>query len=1159
VVDAQGSAIVTATVTLTSIEEGTVSTTKVDERGQYLFSNVKAGTYILTMGAPTFATFTADSAQVNAAQNLRIDAKMVPGSADQTVTIEAPSATVDTRSATVAAVIDPALVQNLPVDGNNVVALTALLPGVTGVNAPTTFTNDTAGPSYIVSGSRANQNLFLFDGVLWNNVFYNTGLGFPPQFMIQEISVQLVNFKAQYGRDAGSVLNVLTRSGSSQIHGSLWEYVENSAFNARDYITHQNPGLVSNQFGATIGGPLLRDKLFYFLGYQDLRVSQVVNSVLLTSPIPANIGLNTDGTPRPCVTPAFSAAGGSCASFAANFLPGSIVVNNPPTTQSSGGIRNPLWSGNTYVSTAQQQLTSAGPNAACVAVLNSLGAAVGSGGQGIEYLPNQEVPQACFNATTLNLYHKYISLPAITTPYNETLSAKSPRNDQLGLVRMDFNLRRHVIDARFYLTNVNDATANATSPAIPTYEIDHNTAGIYNGNIGDTWVLTPNLLNVARVSYKRYAYTVSPSDGTTLSSLGSNFFQPAHVPALPRISVSFAFNLGSATTGYSYSLNAGYEADDSITWTKGNHNLMMGAQYLDLGYVHRFDQVPYFDVGGQFTTLGLADFLFGLDYSETVGNSTNIGAAEHAGYFFAQDDWRATSRLTLNLGLRYELPKPWFQPDGQSVTFSPGYQSYRFANTPASYAYQGDPGIPNSIIKTTYNNLAPRVGFAYDVFGNGRTAIRGGFGVFFDALNASTTGVGQPYHYTASYTLPYGSLSNPLAGLSPIPANYSGSRNVSFGQPYSVNFADPNVTEPYTMAVNIGFQQRLGTGTFEALYVGKFGRHQLIPYDLNPAIYDCSGAYFALNPTVYCTGASDNLASNAARVRFPGFNSGGAGVVDNNSVGTSNYNGLQVIYTQRAHGALTTTASYTYSRSMDDQSNGTTTASTLPLTPRVSTNYAPSDFQATHVFNMGWVLKLPATRYRPRVAKALLNDWLFAGIFNARTGNPFNITTTTDYELNAEPSQRPPLAPGLTHYQAGAFGKNRSRASKVNEWFNICSFSNGSVTAPQPCSTTTPWPIAPGYTNGISRNYLYGPAFIDTDLSLQRVIQLPTRGMQLRFRAEGINAFNTPNLANPVGQISGSVTSANSADHGEIESTAGKNGGVGTNGRRVQLSLQLTY
>jgi hypothetical protein len=1217
VTDALGLVVTNATVTLTSVDEGTISTVNVNERGEYLFAAVKAGTYTLKVSAPGFEGYQANTLSINASENFRLDAKLQVGSTTESVVVEAPSVTVDTRSATLATVIDPTLVQNLPVDGNNVVELAALLPGVTDVSAPTTFTSDTGGPRYVVSGSRSNQNLFLFDGIMWNNVYYNTGLNFAPPLMLQETSVQLVNFKAQYGRNVGSVFNVLTKSGTNQIHGTVWEYIQNKALNAADYISRINPFLVQNQFGATVGGPIVRDKLFFFLGYQDLR-SVAEASSIVTLPTAAERGLNPDGvTPRPCSPTGQFAGKVQCASFADEFPYAPALL----TGTFANGLENPLWNTRSQVAEAATEITStantpAGAAQGAAQCLQDLANTTN------EYLVQAEVPSECFNPVAVNLFNKYFPIPEVngvpvSIPTPITSVAKQPRNDQNGLSRIDWNISgRHIIDARFYVTNTNDVTANSVgtannSPA--TYEEDKNIAGIYDGNIGERWVVSPNLLNEVRVGYKRYTYKTLPLDPTTLITLGSNVNDPG-VPSLPRLSASGYFALGSTSSSYSYNVNASGEIDDNVSWQRGNHNFQFGGQILDLAYIHRYDMSPQISSNGSYTGNGLVDFTFGLIGSETFGNRTNISAAEHAFYTYFQDDWRASARLTLNLGLRYELPMPWYQPDGQSTTYIYGYQSNRFLNSPSSLAYQGDPGVPNSIINKKWNNFAPRFGLVYDLAGDGKTTLRAGFGVFYDALNANTTGIGEPYHYQATFSVPPGSFSQPLLGETPstVPANYTSPAKAVFGQPYSINFADPNVTQPYTFAVNVGIQRRLAaTTTLQIMYVGKFGRHEIVPYDLNPAILDCnpSGSYYLANPVNYCTGATQKGASYASRVKYPGFNYGGAGIVDNNAVGTSNYNGLQVIYTQRSRKSLTTIASYTYSRSIDDQSVGTTNASALPepsngKTGNVALNYAASDFQSTHILNGGWVLKLPNKLTGNIVERAIVNDWTFTGIFQARTGSPVNIAYNGDVNWSDEPGQRPPLAPGLTKYVP--IQGPRHRVDKKNEWFNFCSFaSNTGWTAgvsqggfsgsgsggsngvpPSPtintannvaCNTDNIYkgvqfgqgggpylntPVAPNYTNGIARNFLYGPAFIESDWGVRRTINFPWEGKRLEIRAEAFNVFNTPNLANPTGTISaGSSVGAptGSGNHAEITSTAGKNGTVGTNGRRVQLAFVFYY
>ena len=278
ITDGQGKAVASAKLSLKSAAQGRIVTATSNSQGEYVFNAVPVATYTLTVTSPTFAPYVAQELIVDANQNVNLDPVLRPASENVSVTVTSEESIIDTRSATLATVIDNRLVEDLPLDGNNLVELAALLPGVTDVNAPTTFTSDNAGPTYNISGSRNNQNLFLLDGTIWNNLYNNTGINYPPRYATEQVSVLLNNYGAQYGRNAGSVFNVITRSGSNKFHGVLYEYVQNKALNATDYLSQANPFLVQNQFGATLGGPILRNKLFFFLAYQDLRSSTAVTA-----------------------------------------------------------------------------------------------------------------------------------------------------------------------------------------------------------------------------------------------------------------------------------------------------------------------------------------------------------------------------------------------------------------------------------------------------------------------------------------------------------------------------------------------------------------------------------------------------------------------------------------------------------------------------------------------------------------------------------------------------------------------------------------------------------------------------------------------------------------------------------------------------------------
>ena len=552
VTDPGGALIPNATVVAVEPDKGITRTVTTSKSGEYLLPSLPVGTYILTVTAAGFETYVASDISVDADKSQKIIAKLTLGDTKETVTVNGEGTSLDTNSATLGTLIDNKLVEDLPIDGRNVVALAGLLPGVTDLNAPATNTSDRGGPTFSVSGSRNTQNLMLFDGLMWNNLFYNTGINYPPPNALQEISVQLLDFKAQYGRNAGAVFNVVTKSGTNQIHGAAWDYVKSRIFNAKDYLTGYNPTDNSNQLGFTLEGPIKRDKMFFALTLQDL-IQHL--EAISTAPTPtlANRGytdnftgdITTNPAPnRPC-TPGPYPGGTTCASFLLSDV--YSVVNgqatygkfyNPLVQSSNSGLQAQPSDAINMFDAASAQAGGSGTNPVCLTYLQEAANYAASNNYldgKIEslYLPNAEIPTACLNPVMQKFLNTYAPLP-FTTASNGILEvvakAPQPRHDYNVLGRFDWvATSRHKIDARYNLIDAADATAPGVSSAslgVATYAVSANHAVSNYGNIGDTWVISPNLLNVFRAGYKRYVFQTPPSNQNTWNNYGGNFVEP---------------------------------------------------------------------------------------------------------------------------------------------------------------------------------------------------------------------------------------------------------------------------------------------------------------------------------------------------------------------------------------------------------------------------------------------------------------------------------------------------------------------------------------------------------------------------------------------------------------------------------------------------------
>jgi hypothetical protein len=1096
VTDQSGGVVAAAKVILTNTGTGIARSTTTANDGSYLFDLVEVGKYSLTVDKPGFSTFIQDGIVLELNQNGRLDVALKIGQETQTVEVTSNVVQVDTTSAVLGKVENQRMINDLPLADRDTLQLGLLQAGVFSPDP-----DDGSGNPFSVSGQRSESLTFLLDGgnntdFLGNNIVVN-----PNPDAVEEFKILTNNYDAQYGRTSGGIVNQITKSGTNAFHGDGFEFLRNTDLNARDYFlpsTLDKQAFQRNVFGGTIGGPIKKDKMFFFAAYQGWRSREGQTSPILTVLSPAE---RTGNFAEVCGS---YDAGGNC-----NAAGGEQLVN--PYTGNNIPFNN--------LSTPGQGGTGPGGNLVNPVMQNYI---------------NAYVPQANLSN------NEYVASPTAAID-----------NDQ-GILHFDYNLTPRDALSFVYVINderddypfqiINGASTGGDFPLGSGFTDSNRT------QIGTfTWTHTfgGGKLNEFRFAANRYATLQGvPTTTTSPAALGFTNVNPDDPRGTaPPIMYASSFTVGPSPQGPTKLHRATFEWADNFTWTRGRHEWKFGGDVTRIRQNFNYDfynngSFDFDNDGVSYTNDPLADFVGGFWDNYYQFSSAVYGIRTGSLGLYAQDTWKVSSRLTLNLGVRYDYYIPQWDTHNNILGFFPGTQSTVFPNAPPDILYPGDPGTPNrALVYPDKNNFAPRFGFAWDMLGNAKLVMRGGFGIFYDiedgALNLQF-GAEPPYGAVSNI------FPNSLAqGVDPIadpftasgftnPFPFASAGKVGTFEVPAIPFAyttEPHFRTPYSENFNFGFQwQATNNMMLEAVYVGSLGRKLISTGETNfPSVtneqyqlatYGSVGPECA-RPLAACTGGTLNPADPLDPTGLP---TGIQQLFTNFSNGLSDSDQLQVTLDQRFSHGISFRAAYTWAKTIDLTSGFRARSSTFtdPYDYRLDRSVA--DFDVPQRFVFSGIYELPfAAHTNNAVLEKVAKGWQLNGIVTFQGGQPVNIYANTNASEQNNFLDRPnvvgpvPLThdPRNSQQQFTADCNGTSDGSETgNFWFNPTNLVCTACPDQNPCTNAFGNPGIPLLTYGdMPRNYLRGPGINNWDISLTKRTSF-MENKSLEFRAEFFNAFN---------------------------------------------------
>lgn len=1132
VLDPSGAVVIGAMVAIQNSLDGSGQSCATSADGSYQFPALSPGRYQIRIEAPGFRPYVQADLDITVAASLTVNATLMLKSESTTVEVSAHGAQIDLSSAQSGETIAGRKAASIPLNGRSFTDLLAIQAGVVPASsqqpnavvmsgaASTPPSGDLDPGNLSVSGQRETTNGFMLNGSTVQEAF-NMGTAVVPNLdSIQEFRVLTNNFDAEYGNYSGGQVVVVTKSGSNQIHGSAFEFLRNTNLDARNYFSSERAKFDRQQFGGTLGGPVRKDKNFFFVDYQGTRMIQGIETGLIAVPSAAERSGDFSDLP--------------------GILTGTVNGQYWANTLAQK-LGYPVYAGEAYYT---QGCLSASQ---CV-------------------FPTARIPQIAWSEPATHLL-QYIPPPNQGSNGFSTSAQNETVRDDKGAARIDTNRRWGALSAYYSLDDF------SMDDPYPTGQGGANVPG-FNAvslgraqllSLGMTKTLGPNTLNEFHLSYMRFANNVGQPVGGVGPSLASQGFVEGPgtlgiVPLDPNIegieNVAFNdFTLGVNITGETQ-FNNTYQFADNFSRVVGKHTLRIG------GGVH-FDQINIdpdavyngsFQFEGTETGSDFADFLLGAASYYRQGDSNSFYLRNKYIGLYGQDRWQVKSNLTLNYGLRWDVLPPWHEKYNQLQTLVLGQQSVVYPGAPQGLAFPGDRGIPRTLAPTKYTNFGPRVGLAYSplfaggllgkIFGGpGKTSIRAGYGMFstaFEGLSAGIMSANPPYGYDYDsstqgpplFATPFvaaatgNTLGQPFP--SPIPATGASATNPNRSVDWSKyipitgvpSFYDRN-TSPYTESYTLSLQREISSSTFISVgYVGNQAHHLLVLLSANPG------------DPVLCLRTPGCGPFSETGVRGP-FSSQFDAVTYQKTIGNSNYNSLEVNL-RHSSGSLEFLVGYTYGKSIDQSSSlaepvypFAVDASGRPLNPSLSR--AISAFDMTHNFVASYRYELPLNSLFQN-HKRLAQGWTISGITRFGTGFPVTLFNNKDTSLlGTIPNGINNNGVDTPNYVPGRLAVN-TNPRNGKPAFNTALFSLPQL----------------GDAGTARRRLFYGPGIGNFDMAVAKSLAL-TESKSLEFRAEAFNIFNHAQFYGPAA-VNADI---NSARFGQVVSAASP--------RLVQMAARFLF